>query len=143
MHSDLMMEVFNLLSSRFKPDPTMIKKRIESLMEREYLDRVEGERQTYRYLVSRHIHSHDTQICILSSTRVYMAGANMPCYEFIGLMIPWSPSFLVYYFVGFFCLHPSSYDWSVGIFCFPGFLGLITWRCSEQIRWPLLPAKGG
>lgn len=52
VHSDLMMEVINLLSNRFKPDPTMIKKRIESLMEREYLERVEGERQTYRYLVS-------------------------------------------------------------------------------------------
>ncbi|KAF8456747.1 SCF ubiquitin ligase subunit CulC [Kalaharituber pfeilii] len=50
VHGDLILEVINLLSNRFKPDPAMIKKRIESLMEREYLERVEGERQTYRYL---------------------------------------------------------------------------------------------
>ena len=54
-----MLEVINLLSSRFKPDPTMIKKRIESLMEREYLERLEGERQTYKYLVSLSPHSLD------------------------------------------------------------------------------------
>lgn len=50
-HSELVMEVVEQLSQRFQPDPTAIKKRVESLMEREYLERVEGQRNTYKYLV--------------------------------------------------------------------------------------------
>jgi len=43
--------VIQQLTSRFLPDVTMVKKRIESLIEREYLDRVDdAERPAYRYL---------------------------------------------------------------------------------------------
>lgn len=51
-HAELVAEVISQLSGRFKPDMSMIKKRIESLMEREYMERVAGERQSYRYMAS-------------------------------------------------------------------------------------------
>lgn len=50
-HAELVSEVIGQLKVRFNPDIGMIKKRVESLMEREYVERVEGERQTYKYLV--------------------------------------------------------------------------------------------
>ncbi|MCJ1473410.1 Cullin-3 [Lambiella insularis] len=50
-HQKLVTEVIQQLTSRFLPDVTMVKKRIESLIEREYLDRIEdAERPAYRYL---------------------------------------------------------------------------------------------
>lgn len=49
-HNKLMMEVTNMLSSRFEPNPQEIKKRIESLVEREYLERQEDKRQIYQYV---------------------------------------------------------------------------------------------
>ena len=50
-HQRLITEVIQQLTSRFSPDVTMVKKRIESLIEREYLDRVEdADRPAYRYL---------------------------------------------------------------------------------------------
>ena len=46
-----MAEVIQQLTSRFLPDVTMVKKRIESLIEREFLDRVDDtDRPAYRYL---------------------------------------------------------------------------------------------
>ena len=54
-HQDLVMEVIGQLKNRFAPDLTSLKKRIESLIERDYLERVEGSRETYRYLVSKHL----------------------------------------------------------------------------------------
>ncbi|EPS42379.1 hypothetical protein H072_3615 [Dactylellina haptotyla CBS 200.50] len=51
-HSDLMLQITDQLSKRFMPDPGMIKKRIESLIEREYLERDANDPNTYVYLVS-------------------------------------------------------------------------------------------
>lgn len=49
-HAELVSEVISQLKGRFNPDVAMIKKRVESLMEREYLARIDGERHTYKYL---------------------------------------------------------------------------------------------
>ncbi|MCJ1231607.1 Cullin-3 [Toensbergia leucococca] len=50
-HQKLIAEVIQQLNSRFLPDVNMVKKRIESLIEREYLERLENsERPAYRYL---------------------------------------------------------------------------------------------
>ena len=50
-HQKLMAEVIQQLTARFKPDVNMVKKRIESLIEREYLERIEErEPAAYRYL---------------------------------------------------------------------------------------------
>ncbi|TFY63803.1 hypothetical protein EVJ58_g3035 [Rhodofomes roseus] len=48
-HNDLVSEVARQLSSRFQPNPLNIKKRIEGLIEREYLERCE-DRKSYNYL---------------------------------------------------------------------------------------------
>ncbi|PYI11415.1 SCF ubiquitin ligase subunit CulC [Aspergillus sclerotiicarbonarius CBS 121057] len=50
IHSQLMNEVLTQLSARFVPDVNMIKKRIESLIDREYLERVEEDPPTYGYV---------------------------------------------------------------------------------------------
>eukprot|EP01104_Vermistella_antarctica_P018565 TRINITY_DN6925_c0_g1_i1.p1 TRINITY_DN6925_c0_g1~~TRINITY_DN6925_c0_g1_i1.p1 ORF type:complete len:734 (-),score=196.01 TRINITY_DN6925_c0_g1_i1:99-2300(-) len=49
-HSQLIAEVSAQLSSRFRPNPNIIKKRIESLIEREYLERSSANRKIYQYL---------------------------------------------------------------------------------------------
>merc|ERR1740117_814443 len=49
-HNTLIAEVTRQLSSRFRPTPQQIKKRIESLMEREYIERSPDNRKIYRYL---------------------------------------------------------------------------------------------
>jgi len=43
-NSNLVAEVTKQLSTRFRPSPQLIKKRIESLIEREYLERSETDR---------------------------------------------------------------------------------------------------
>ncbi|GJJ08693.1 hypothetical protein Clacol_002912 [Clathrus columnatus] len=48
-HNDLLTEVVRQLSSRFQPQPQLLKKRIESLIEREYLDRGQ-DRKSYTYM---------------------------------------------------------------------------------------------
>jgi cullin 3 len=50
-HHELVVEVVEQLRNRFSPDMGGVKKRIESLIERDYLERVDGSRETYRYLV--------------------------------------------------------------------------------------------
>ncbi|KAI9483305.1 MAG: Cullin [Benjaminiella poitrasii] len=49
-HNLLIAEVTKQLSSRFMPSPVMIKKRIEALIDREYLERSTEDRRSYHYL---------------------------------------------------------------------------------------------
>eukprot|EP01090_Pellita_catalonica_P013608 TRINITY_DN3274_c0_g7_i1.p1 TRINITY_DN3274_c0_g7~~TRINITY_DN3274_c0_g7_i1.p1 ORF type:complete len:736 (-),score=109.41 TRINITY_DN3274_c0_g7_i1:103-2310(-) len=49
-HANLISEVMAQLSSRFQPNPNNVKKRIESLIEREYLERSKTDRKVYHYL---------------------------------------------------------------------------------------------
>ncbi|RHZ42273.1 hypothetical protein DYB26_000762, partial [Aphanomyces astaci] len=48
-HNNLMTEVTRQLTTRFVPSPQMIKRRIESLIEREYLTRNQSDRRLYNY----------------------------------------------------------------------------------------------
>lgn len=49
-HNDLIAEVTRQLSVRFNPSPQFIKKRIESLIEREYLERALDDHRQYNYI---------------------------------------------------------------------------------------------
>ncbi|KAK0728932.1 Cullin [Apiosordaria backusii] len=49
-HTQLTTEVISQLFGRFKPEISLIKKRIEDLLAREYLERMEGDAPAYRYL---------------------------------------------------------------------------------------------
>lgn len=50
-HAQLVTETITQLTAQFKPDVAMIKKKIESLIEREYLERIEDAAvPSYRYL---------------------------------------------------------------------------------------------
>lgn len=49
-HNILVTEVTELLKSRFLPSPVIIKKRIEGLIEREYLARTPEDRKVYTYV---------------------------------------------------------------------------------------------
>ncbi|KAG7360505.1 cullin protein 3 [Nitzschia inconspicua] len=49
-HNDLIAEVTRQLSVRFNPPPQFVKKRIESLIEREYLERTLDDHRVYNYV---------------------------------------------------------------------------------------------
>jgi len=49
-HNQLVTEVVEQLAKRFQPSPVVIKKRIEGLIEREYLKRSDNDRKVYVYL---------------------------------------------------------------------------------------------
>ncbi|CAD7698288.1 unnamed protein product [Ostreobium quekettii] len=49
-HNSIVTEVTHQLAPRFNPNPSVIKKRIESLIEREFLERDQHDRKLYRYL---------------------------------------------------------------------------------------------
>jgi len=49
-HNNIVAEVTKQLQARFLPNPAVIKKRIESLIEREFLERDKNDRKLYRYL---------------------------------------------------------------------------------------------
>lgn len=49
-HNDLVAEVTKQLAGRFIPPPQFVKKRVESLIEREYLERDEADRRVYLYM---------------------------------------------------------------------------------------------
>jgi len=49
-HNNLVSEVIKQLSSRFNPPVNVIKKRVESLIEREYLERDKADKRIYVYL---------------------------------------------------------------------------------------------
>ena len=50
-HIDLVNEVIRQLSHRFQPSPQMVKKSIERLIEKEYLERDEADRKKLKYVV--------------------------------------------------------------------------------------------
>ena len=49
-HNALLTETTKILNQKFNPDPVMIKKRIESLIDREYLERDADDRRFYKYI---------------------------------------------------------------------------------------------
>ena len=48
-HNELVNEVIRQLTSRFQPSPQLVKRRIESLIDREYLERSESSMNVYNY----------------------------------------------------------------------------------------------
>lgn len=104
-HQELVMEVVDQLKARFPPEMKFIKTRIESLIEREYLERVEGSRETYRYLVSNRGHSRcestgadgcrrpDISFLFLPVLLFYNRGVNLEFFFFL----PLSHHFLLFF----------------------------------------------
>ena len=53
MHNQLVLEVINQLNALFKPDPRVIRKRIEDLIVREYLERDKDDMQVCHHVIIR------------------------------------------------------------------------------------------
>ncbi|OMH81945.1 Cullin-3A [Zancudomyces culisetae] len=49
-HNSLIIEVTSILSARFLPDPALIKQRIDSLIDRDYIERSTQDRSVYLYI---------------------------------------------------------------------------------------------
>ena len=49
-HNSLIAECTKILSVKFPPDPIQIKKRIEGLIERDYMERDKEDRRIYKYI---------------------------------------------------------------------------------------------
>lgn len=49
-HNDLLQDVIQQLQIRFRPQPSDIKKRVEALIDQEYLERLPEDRGSYKYL---------------------------------------------------------------------------------------------
>lgn len=49
-HSDLVNDCTEQISSRFRPDVSLIKRAIESLIDRDYIKRAEGQRDRLEYV---------------------------------------------------------------------------------------------
>jgi cullin 3 len=49
-HNTLIAEATKILSNKFQPDPQQIKKRIEGLIERDYMERDKDDRRFYKYM---------------------------------------------------------------------------------------------
>lgn len=49
-HQQLVAEVFKQLQARFHPEAIEIKRRIENLIEREYLERDQDDKRVYQYV---------------------------------------------------------------------------------------------
>jgi len=60
-HLDLVNEVIRQLSHRFQPSPQMVKKAIERLIEKEYLERDEVDRKKLKYMVRSLPRAHRRQ----------------------------------------------------------------------------------
>ena len=49
-HNSLIAESTKILSAKFNPDPLLIKKRIEGLIDREYMEKDKDDKRFYLYI---------------------------------------------------------------------------------------------
>ncbi|GAB2214414.1 hypothetical protein Droror1_Dr00018759 [Drosera rotundifolia] len=68
-HSDLLAEVTEQLQSRFLPQPTVIKKRIESLIDRDYLERDKDDAEHQYLATTFKLQVETTMFCDLNSAQ--------------------------------------------------------------------------